>query len=316
MKVVTKIIFGILIHIVIWGCNHESRNEIKIGEIETPTMGWHKSILKIVVKDDSNDRYGVCFAKSPRLPTIDDLKAPLNADIVTLTDLEENTTYNWSVYALKAKNILYTEVQNFTTRKTPTISITPPKATATSVGFSINFTNLDSQDAIKIGYNGIEKTIKNDGSATMQLDTTITGLCPETNIYVCIYLENNIGERIEQNDVKFSTLKKRDPIIKTGGYEYDNTNDAVRLWGEILDKGDPPLTECGFLLSQNSGNLWFHSNGKPYDGATADDPVHYDNNQFYIMRTVSETPFFRAYAKIKHNGCIDSIIYGDIMKVD
>ena len=111
----------LLICIVFTGCGNGWTDTYEIGRIrylKTIHIGYDYATVSATVEnvDDLDDK-GICYAEHSN-PTISDHNiANANLERCEIRNLKQGTTYYWRVYVQKEDVIVYSDVQNFTTKK-------------------------------------------------------------------------------------------------------------------------------------------------------------------------------------------------------
>jgi len=310
MKLRIKILCILILSVGFLGCKKEYQKEEKIEEIGTPqiTTGWHKAIIKIGLKNNNLDCYGICYAeeKVTSMPTISNDTAHLNMEgIATLSNLKDAITYYWRVFIQIEDTILYGDIQKFTTLKFPTISTTVTDITTTSAILHGTFTDGYNSDYIKlkqfyycVSGNNNSKIIDAPEDFIMQ----IKDLEYDTAYDALAYVENLIGEPAYGNKVSFTTppYYPHCPQVETLDAT-DITVNSAKLWGRIINEGDG-YTEKGIVFGDFPNLDLNHYSLKI--------PVYDENDPFYVevtRLTAGGNYYYRTY--ILHTTCEPN--YGD-----
>ena len=301
MKSAIKILCILIFSIGFSGCKKEYQKEDPIEELGVPTLttGWHKAIIKIGLKNNNLDGYGICYAEEnvTSYPTISNDTVHLNMEgRATLSNLKDDIAYYWRTFIQAGDTILYSDVQKFTTLKLPEILTSVTDITFNSAILCGKFTNGYNATYIKrIFYyaQGSADTI--DALATGNENFTVNAADLEDNTiyYAYAVVENSIGEKATGNTVSFTTLPyyPHCPEVETLDAT-DITANSAKLWGQITNIGDG-YTEKGIIIG-NSQDL---NTGQEYPVTEPCD----ENGYFYYNLTGSGVFYYRAYIKL--TGC-------------
>ena len=313
MKPILKILSILILFIAVLSCKKEILQEEQIEKIGAPivTVGWHKAMVKIDLKNNNLDAYGICFCEEnlTSTPTISNDTVHFNLnEIAILSNLKDNTNYYWKTFIQIEDTILYSAAQKFTTLKFPTLT--------TSVT-DITYKSATIHGAFLTGYNpAYEKYISyyilEDTPVAHHLTehedflANIEGLEDNTTYYACAYIENSINEKAYGNTASFLTAPypTKCPEVETL-YASDITTHSVKLWGIIINAGDPEYTEKGIIFSAFSNPNFDNGNPNPVIIPCDENSCFWcviDNSYF----SSGSTCYYRAY--VKHSDC--GVVYG------
>ena len=239
---------------------------VKLKTNPASDIGMFLATLHGEVFDDGSGHImerGFLMSLSPN-PSLSDMKFVSSQNVVgpmktVVTELIENTTYYYRLFAKNEKGYSLGNIQSFTTLdiKFPEIVTLP----VTNVSFTL--ANYEAEVKYDGGVSILERgfCFSTQPNPTIQdnkylvsgelgvFKLVMTELQPGTLYYVRSFAKNRKGLQYG-NQVSFTTVAYTPPTVITQDVGQVTTQSA-QANGQVSDEGNTPVTERGFCFGQN-----------------------------------------------------------------
>lgn len=203
---------------------------------------------------------GICWGTSnkPFLDSDNFVDTKNNKTIVSLSTLQENTTYYVRAYAKNKVGIAYSESTAFTTLTLPKVQTNDISSVQlTSAMLNALLLSNGNDSTITKGFCWSESTNPTLSSshievnvATLSYTYQLSNLKDETQYYVRAYAKNKIGT-VYGSEKTFTTLSATKPVVTTStASEISYT--SVTVGGNVTSDGGATVTERGICYSKSS----------------------------------------------------------------
>ena len=202
---------------------------------------------------------GLCWSTSPN-PTINGNKTSSGSGTgsfsITITGLNENTTYYIRAYATNSNGTAYGDTRTAQTQSTSIPSVTTANVTSITANSAVCGGNVTSDGYSTVTARGVcwstspNPTISNNkttnGSGTGSFTSNITGLTANTTYYVRAYATNSKGTAYgEEKSFTFATTI---PTVTTNTIT-SITPTSLVCGGNVTSDGNATVTERGLCWS-------------------------------------------------------------------
>ena len=201
---------------------------------------------------------GLCWSTSPN-PTINGNKTSSGTGrgsfSITITGLNENTTYYIRAYATNSNGTAYGDTRTAQTQSTTIPSVTTANVTSITANSAVCGGNVTSDGYSTVTARGVcwstspNPTISNskttNGTGTGSFTSNITGLTANTTYYVRAYATNSKGTAYGE---EISFITPYIPTVTTNTVTSITTNSAV-CGGNVTSDGNLTVTARGVCWS-------------------------------------------------------------------
>lgn len=203
---------------------------------------------------------GICWGTSNK-PSLDSdhfVDTKDNKTIVSLSTLQENTTYYVRAYAKNKVGIAYSESTAFTTLTLPKVQTNDISSVQlTSAMLNALLLSNGNDSTITKGFCWSESTNPTLSSSHIEVNVPtlsytyqLSNLKDETQYYVRAYAKNKIGT-VYGSEKTFTTLSATKPVVTTStASEISYT--SVTVGGNVTSDGGATVTERGICYSKSS----------------------------------------------------------------
>ena len=203
---------------------------------------------------------GICWGTSNN-PSIDSdsfVEAKDNKTMVSLSSLQENTTYYVRAYAVNKKGIGYSEQEiSFTTLTLPVVQtneVTDIQLTTALLNGNLIFNGNDTATILGFCWGETpQPTISNNQkqvtTSSNNFAYQLSNLKDETKYYVRAYAKNKIGVSYGE-EKSFTTTSAIKPTLTTASAT-NISYTSVTIGGNVINDGGTSVTERGVVYSTN-----------------------------------------------------------------
>lgn len=203
---------------------------------------------------------GVCYGTSnnPSVENGKTIEAKENQTTISLTSLQENTTYYVRAYAKNKVGIAYSESVAFTTLTMPKVQTNDiSNIQLTSATLNATLLSNGNDSTVTKGFCWSENSNPTITSLHIEVQNTtasfnyqLSNLKDETKYYVRAYAKNKLGV-VYGAEKTFTTLSATKPVVSTTTVS-SITYTSAKTGGNVTSDGGATVTDCGICYSTSS----------------------------------------------------------------